>query len=162
MGLFTKSILVLDYSVKQSAHINQVLRAGVRVTVKLADKTTASQRNGKEANSAYQAEIVDASEPSKKLGTYWGYQTRIAGSITSALEDSPFEVGPSGQTCKILARQPGLGLGCPGGPNVFARPTNFSESENLAIHSKFQNLLCNSITKHWSGPEQFITTCSVM
>ena len=66
--------------------IDRALTAGIRCTVELDIKAygSASQIKGK---------VVSPSTPREDNGTYWGYTTRLAESITDVFDSCPFEGG---------------------------------------------------------------------
>lgn len=66
---------------KKEALVNQVIEPGTRVTVQLDIFEERNYFNGK---------VVSPNLPKQKLGTYWGYEVRTAGSLHSVLHDSPF------------------------------------------------------------------------
>ena len=77
----------------QPAYIATAVKPGVRVTVKLKEGETCDvplQQGG----TAHSGEVVDALEPCQKRGLYWGYQTRLAGTVRDIFDGCPFEASP--------------------------------------------------------------------
>jgi methyltransferase len=65
--------------------VDKQLTEGLRVTVKLpANSDNKSKLKGK---------IVSPSEPRQRTGIYWGYNVRIANSISHVFSQSPYESG---------------------------------------------------------------------
>lgn len=66
--------------------IDMTLQPGIRCTVQLDDSVYSSTGRPKGV-------VVSPSTPREKDGTYWGYTTRMASSITAAIEECPYEGG---------------------------------------------------------------------
>lgn len=66
---------------KKEALVNQVIEPGTRVTVRLDIFEEKNYLNGK---------VVSPNLPKEHLGTYWGYEVRVADSLASVLRQSPF------------------------------------------------------------------------
>lgn len=66
--------------------IDTALQAGIRCTVEL--DTSSYDGKGK-----IRGKVVSPAAPREANGTYWGYTVRMADSLKSALEQSPFEDG---------------------------------------------------------------------
>jgi predicted SPOUT superfamily RNA methylase MTH1 len=66
---------------KKEALINQLVEPGTRVTVQLDIFEEKNYFNGK---------VVSPNLPKQQLGIYWGYEVRVAPSLSSALRESPF------------------------------------------------------------------------
>ena len=66
---------------QKEALVNKEIEVGTRVTVKLDIFEERNYLNGK---------VVSPYLPSKKLNWFWGYDVRVAKSLSKALEDCPF------------------------------------------------------------------------
>ena len=66
--------------------IDRVLAPGIRCTVKLDIKAYGSPNK-------IMGTVVSPSTPREENGTYWGYSTRLADSITDVFDSCPFEGG---------------------------------------------------------------------
>jgi predicted SPOUT superfamily RNA methylase MTH1 len=66
--------------------IDKQLSPGIRVTVKLP-------ANSDLRSNKLKATVVSPSEPRKATGIYWGYNVRIANSISQIFSQSPYEDG---------------------------------------------------------------------
>lgn len=73
----------LSICISSLVRINTRLTAGIRCTVQI-DSYTTSHVTGT---------VVSPSAPRLDNGTYWGYTTRLASSLTAALEESPYNTG---------------------------------------------------------------------
>lgn len=71
----------------QDIEIDRILSPGIRCTVQIEPK--AYQTPGKRMT----GKVVSPSTPRELNGTYWGYSTRLASSISAIFEESPFEGG---------------------------------------------------------------------
>ncbi|CAE7221563.1 SPOUT1 [Symbiodinium necroappetens] len=71
----------------------------VRVTVRLDEELSSRGRGrgrgrgGGRGGAARQGRAVDPQEPREQLGLYWGFQTRLAGSLKAVFDESPWEGG---------------------------------------------------------------------
>eukprot|EP00890_Picochlorum_soloecismus_P005500 jgi/Picsp_1/5951/NSC_03308-R1_chromosome 9 open reading frame 114 len=79
---------VVDIGLEKNAKVNGQLIRGARVTICLEEQAP-SQSDGK----YYQGTITSPLEPSKDLGLYWGYTTRIARNLEELFNQSPFQGG---------------------------------------------------------------------
>lgn len=68
-------------------------RVTVRLVGKAAGRTKDTEENADVSDDNYRGIAVDSSEPRTKLGLYWGYQMRIAGSLKAVFDECPFEEG---------------------------------------------------------------------
>lgn len=66
--------------------VDKQLPEGLRVTVKLPQKSDLKSKKLK-------GKIVSPSEPRSRTGIYWGYNVRIASSISQVFSQSPYENG---------------------------------------------------------------------
>ena len=63
------------------------MQEGTRVTVKLEEKDF--NWNAR----YYTGKVVSQNEPYEKTGKYWGYQVRVAHSISEVFAECPYEGG---------------------------------------------------------------------
>lgn len=66
--------------------VDKQLTVGLRVTVKLPANSDLKSKK-------LRAKVVSPSEPRKATGIYWGYNVRIANSISQVFSQSPYEDG---------------------------------------------------------------------
>lgn len=66
--------------------VDKQLPEGLRVTVKIPQGSDLKSRK-------LRGKIVSPSEPRRKTGIYWGYNVRIANSISQVFSQSPYEDG---------------------------------------------------------------------
>lgn len=66
--------------------VDKQLPEGLRVTVKIPQESDLKSRKLK-------GKIVSPSEPRQRTGIYWGYNVRIANSISQVFSQSPYEDG---------------------------------------------------------------------
>merc|ERR1719223_89594 len=71
----------------QDIEIDRILSPGIRCTVQIDPK--AYQTPGKRMT----GKVVSPSTPRERNGTYWGYTTRLASSISAIFDESPYEGG---------------------------------------------------------------------
>jgi len=79
---------LVNAGVKKDVEVNMPLEAGMRVTVEIEDYDAKNIKGT----------VVSPSEPTLRDGTYWGYQVRVASSITKIFSECPY---PSGYDLKI-------------------------------------------------------------
>ncbi len=89
----------------QDAYITQALRPNVRVTLQMGPQPTEMTLQQPGLGSGQQVlfgQLAKPSSPRETQGTYWGYTTRLATSLSQVFQDSSFEVGhrPTHHTCK--------------------------------------------------------------
>ena len=72
---------------KQDCQVDLQLQEGTRVTVKLNESDFNWDAK------YYTGKVVGQNEPFEKTGTYWGYQVRVAHSISEVFEECPHEGG---------------------------------------------------------------------
>ncbi|KAI8048180.1 putative RNA methyltransferase [Syncephalis plumigaleata] len=78
---------LVNAGMRNEVRIDRALKPGVRVTVELSKAT-------RDPFSAYPKGIVVSPKvPRKTAGVYWGYRTRIAGSIGKVFSECPFDGG---------------------------------------------------------------------
>ena len=63
--------------------IDRQLQAGIRCTVQI-------DVDGYDGNGTLSGKVVSPAAPREEDGTYWGYTTRVADSLRSALDDCPY------------------------------------------------------------------------
>jgi len=73
----------VNCGVKKDVEVNMALDAGVRVTVKIEDYEAKNIKGV----------VVSPTEPTRTDGTFWGYQVRVASSITKIFSECPYEGG---------------------------------------------------------------------
>eukprot|EP00744_Colponema_vietnamica_P011490 GILI01016168.1.p1 GENE.GILI01016168.1~~GILI01016168.1.p1 ORF type:complete len:397 (+),score=102.71 GILI01016168.1:45-1235(+) len=73
----------------QDVRVDKSIQAGVRVTVKMQYDAS---------NRVLGGEAVSPDEPREQAGIYWGYQTRVADSLSAVLNECPYE---GGYDCRI-------------------------------------------------------------
>lgn len=71
--------------------VDKQLTQGLRVTVKLPKNS--DLRSKKLRSKKLRGKVVSPSEPRRATGIYWGYNVRIANSISQVFSQSPFEDG---------------------------------------------------------------------
>ncbi|KAJ1645184.1 hypothetical protein IWQ61_010341, partial [Dispira simplex] len=71
---------------RKDVQLDRPLQSGLRVTVKMDNPTP---QEGKIAT----GKVVSPKAPREQSGLYWGYQVRLANSISQALQDSPYPDG---------------------------------------------------------------------
>jgi predicted SPOUT superfamily RNA methylase MTH1 len=88
----TQGQSMVDVGLKQKVHVPVSIEPGTRVTLKLhKPKKQIEARSNKKRklrgmDSIFEAEAVAPSAPREELGLYWGYQVRICGSISEAVQ----------------------------------------------------------------------------
>lgn len=85
-GDFSLINVGLDAPVK--AH--KRLRARERVTVRMKDKGFPAEGA---AATVFRGKVVSSLEPRSRKGTFWGYDVRVARSLSEALSEGPYEGG---------------------------------------------------------------------
>ncbi len=79
----------------QDAYITQALRTNVRVTLQMGPQPTQMTLQQPGLGSGQQVlfgQLAKPSSPRETEGTYWGYTTRLATSLSQVFQDCPFEV----------------------------------------------------------------------
>ncbi|XP_050220272.1 uncharacterized protein LOC126670561 [Mercurialis annua] len=76
---------LVDVGLSKNVLIDQVLEPGIRVTVAMG-----ADRN---LDADLPRQVVSLSKPREEAGMYWGYRVRYASSISSMLNDSPYQGG---------------------------------------------------------------------
>ncbi|XP_071444085.1 putative methyltransferase C9orf114 [Hetaerina americana] len=81
---------MVNVGLEKDVPIDQVLQPGTRVTVRLnCDEPASETTNGNPQR--LKGKVVPPWQPRAHLGKYWGYQVRIAPSLSAALSDCPFQ-----------------------------------------------------------------------
>ena len=92
--LMAYSICVMTVS-SQDAYITQALRTNLRVTLQMGPQPTQMTLQQPGLGSGQQVlfgQLAKPSSPRESEGTYWGYTTRLATSLSQVFRDCPFEV----------------------------------------------------------------------
>jgi len=77
----------------QEAFIEQAVRSGARVTLEMGEAARHAKPKSWEGHSRmYSARLANMADPRRKLGLYWGYQTRIARTLDELSSGCPFKV----------------------------------------------------------------------
>lgn len=79
----------------QDAYVPQALRANVRVTLQMGAQPTEMTLQQPSLGAGKQVlfgQLAKPSSPRETEGTYWGYTTRLASSISQAFKDGPYGV----------------------------------------------------------------------
>lgn len=69
----------------QDVHVDKLLTAGIRCTVKLLPPEEGSKKT--------KGVIVSPKEPKQETGAYWGYEVRLASSLSQVLTKCPYKGG---------------------------------------------------------------------
>lgn len=85
--MIEKGKTLVECGLKRRVIVSRKIKDGVRVT--LAMKKIKGSRN----REFIEAEVVAPAVPREKLGYYWGYQVRLADSISSVFTESPHADG---------------------------------------------------------------------
>jgi hypothetical protein len=75
----------VDCGLKKQVIINKPIQPGVRVTVSL-DLQTVQEKTQPHARGT----VVSPAEPREKHGIYWGYQVRLADTVSQILNEGPW------------------------------------------------------------------------
>ena len=81
----------------QDAYVTQALRPNVRVTLQMGaqpTEMTLQQPGLGPGRQVLFGQLAQPSSPRVNDGTYWGYTTRLAPSLSQAFQDCPFAVSP--------------------------------------------------------------------
>lgn len=70
---------------KADAHVDKILTPGLRCTVKLDPQPEGSKK--------LRGTVVTPSQPRLETGVYWGYNVRIANSLSQVFSQSPYKNG---------------------------------------------------------------------
>lgn len=69
----------------KEVHVDKALAPGLRCTVKLSTEQESSKK--------LKGIVVPPSTPKKETGIYWGYDVRIATSMSKVFSQSPYKDG---------------------------------------------------------------------
>lgn len=86
----------------QDAYVPQALRANVRVTLQMGAQPTEMTLQQPSLGAGKQVlfgQLAKPSSPREMEGTYWGYTTRLASSISQVFKDGPYGVRNTSCTC---------------------------------------------------------------
>lgn len=76
---------IINVGLLKDVHVDKLLTAGLRCTVKLLPK--------KDENKKLKGVIVSPSAPKRELNVYWGYSVRLAKSLSQVFSQSPYKNG---------------------------------------------------------------------
>lgn len=79
----------------QEAYVPQALRQNIRVTLQMGaqpNEFTLQQPGLGSGQQVLFGQLAESSSPREQQGTYWGYTTRLASTLSQVFTDSPFEV----------------------------------------------------------------------
>ena len=79
----------------QEAYVPQALRQNVRVTLQMGaqpNEFTLQQLRLRSGQQVLFGQLAESASPREQQGTYWGYTTRLASTLSQVFADSPFEV----------------------------------------------------------------------
>ncbi|KAL0022620.1 hypothetical protein WJX77_011121 [Trebouxia sp. C0004] len=85
---------LLNVGLDKDAYITQALRTNVRVTLQMGPQPTQMTLQQAGLGSGQQVlfgQLAKPSSPRESEGTYWGYTTRLATSLSQVFQDCPFE-----------------------------------------------------------------------
>ena len=80
-------------SYKYDVKVSQEIPDGTRVTVKFSTEEDALQVGQEQKPTVLGADAVAPSEPREEGGLYWGYNVRVAESLSAVLTECPFDGG---------------------------------------------------------------------
>ncbi|KAI8094937.1 putative RNA methyltransferase-domain-containing protein, partial [Gilbertella persicaria] len=86
----TDSTLV-DVGLFRRARIDRAIQSGVRVTVELKEPVSAADT--RKGQKPIAAQAVSPKTPREKAGLYWGYNIRLASSISRVISECPYPDG---------------------------------------------------------------------
>ncbi|KAL3131500.1 hypothetical protein ABBQ38_007806 [Trebouxia sp. C0009 RCD-2024] len=84
---------LLNVGLDKDAYVPQALRANVRVTLQMGAQPTEMTLQQPSLGAGKQVlfgQLAKPSSPRETKGTYWGYTTRLASSISQAFKDGPY------------------------------------------------------------------------
>ena len=90
----------------------QALQQNVRVTLQMGaqpNEFTLQQPGLGSGQQVLFGQLAESSSPRQQQGTYWGYTTRLASTLSQVFTDSPYEVraaflvtSPAGAICGLM------------------------------------------------------------
>lgn len=82
-----KGKTLVECGLKRKVIVNRKIKEGVRVTLGM------KKIKGSKNKEFIEADVVSPATPREKMGYYWGYQVRLADSISSVFTESPHPEG---------------------------------------------------------------------
>ncbi|KAJ3089773.1 hypothetical protein HK102_005536 [Quaeritorhiza haematococci] len=82
---------LVDCGMRKEVQIDRALQPGIRVTVQLDVESVQDYMNG--SGGGIRGTVVSPKAPRETYGLYWGYNVRLASSISRVFSESPFEDG---------------------------------------------------------------------
>lgn len=82
-----KGKTLVECGLKRRVIVNRKIKEGVRVTLGM------KKIKGSKNKEFIEADVVSPATPREKMGYYWGYQVRLADSISSVFTESPYAEG---------------------------------------------------------------------